>query len=108
MKKVILADGTVIENCTDSTTTNEICALRANYAEAGAVRDSFNADNAVAIEVQDESGQVIIKAGDLVLLDGATLEKQNDGVVCKVQTRVKSDVEKMQDEIAELQEAIIE
>lgn len=108
MKKIILADGTIIQNCTDSTTSNEIYALRNTYGEAGAVRDSFTAENSTTITVENENDEIETVGADLILLDGATLTKTDDGFVCQIRTRVKTEVEKMQDQIAELQEVIIE
>ena len=107
MKKVILKDGTQINNCTDSTTTNEIYALRESYEQAGAVRDLFTAENASVIEVQDSEGEVITRNANLVLIDGATINPSDDGFVCVIKTRVKTETEIMKDEIAELQEAVI-
>lgn len=108
MKKVILANGTEITNCTDSTTSNEIYVLRDTYALAGAVRDLFTAENAKTIVVKDENDVTITVGADLVLIDGAELSSAVGGVICAIKTRVKSEVEKMQDEIAELQELVIE
>ena len=108
MKKIILADSTIITNCTDSTTSNEIYALRSTYGEAGAVRDLFTAENSKVITVTDENDTVITKGTNLVLLDGATITPADDGYVCQIKTRVKTETEIMKDEIAELQEAIIE
>lgn len=108
MKKVILADGTIIDNCTDSTTSNEIYALRSSYETAGAVRDLFTTTNSKTIEVQDEEGKIVTKGADLVLLDGCTITTTDDGYVCQIRTRIKTETEIMQDQIAELQEAVIE
>lgn len=108
MKKVVLKDGTVIENCTDSTTSNEIYALRKSYEEAGAVRDCFTSENSKTITVKSENDEVITVGADLVLLDGCSINPTEGGYVCAIKTRVKSEMEKMKDEIAELQEIVIE
>lgn len=108
MRKVILADGTLIPNCTDSTTSNEIFALRNTYEEAGAVRDLFTPDNSLRIEVKNENDETVVLGTDLILLEGATLSSTGTGVICTITTRVKTELEKMQDEISELQEVIIE
>ena len=108
MKKVILSDGTTITNCTDSTTSNEIYALRETYEQAGAVRDLFTEENAKTITVKDENDITVTVGADLVLISGGELIENPDGIVCCVKTRVKSNMEKMQDEIAELQEIVIE
>lgn len=107
MKKVILADGTIISNCTDSTTTNEIYVLRESYGDAGAVRDLFNQTNASLIKVEDENGDLLTKNANLVLLEDVSISPVDGGYVCLIKTRVKTEMEIMKDEIAELQEAII-
>ena len=110
MRKVKLADGRVIANCTNSTTTTEIYILRENYGDAGAMRDSFTPENSKNIVVYDENDEEITSGVDLILNPGCELidSTEEDGIICKVTTRVKTDIEKMQDEIVELQEVIIE
>ena len=109
MLKVILADGTVIENCTESTTANEIFVLRDTYEAAAAVRDLFTNENTKIIKVQDSDGQIISVNVDLILIEGARLiEEKERGIICVITTRFKTEMEKMQDQIAELQEVIIE
>lgn len=108
MRKVILADKTVIPNCTDNTTSTEILAVRPTYGEAGAVRDLFTPENSIRIEVKNEDDETVVLNSDLVLLEGADLNETENGVICRVRTRVKTELELMHDEIAELQEVVIE
>ena len=114
MYYVVLADGTRIDNCSGSTTSNYICAIRDNYADAGAVRDLITPENAAVIRVyrvdSDKEGSepVEITVGaDLVLIPGADLVEVMDKVECRITTRVKTDVEKLQDEVSELQDVVI-
>lgn len=109
MKYVILADNTRIDNCNDSTTSNSVFAIRDNYGDAGDVRDLFTAENATVIKVFNENDEEVTKGVDLVLLPGVKLTESEDGkIICEIDTRIKTEMEKIQDEIAELQEAIIE
>lgn len=107
MRKVVLKDNTKITNCTDSTTTNEIIVLRDTYAEAGAILDTVTPESASVIKVYDEKNELVAEGADLVLIDGGKLDKVENGVTVTFTTRVKTQTEKMQDEIEELQEAII-
>ena len=104
---VILADGTKIENCTNSTTSNSVFAVRNSYSAAGAVRDQFTAENAKVITVYDDEDQETTSGADLVLIPGCKITEDGENFVCEIDTRVKTNEEKMQDEIAELQEAIL-
>lgn len=109
MKYVVLLDGTMVENCSDSTTSNSIFAIRSNYEEAGAVRDTFTKTNAAVIRVFNEEGTEVAVGSDLVLLDGANLIANGDGTVtCEITTRAKTELEKMHDEISELQDVVVE
>ena len=108
MMKVLLADGTIINNCTNSTTSNEIYALRESYGEAGAVRDLFTKENSNVITVKNDTGEVVTKGANLILLDGCEITVAEDGFVCGIKARTKTETEIMKEEIAELQEAIIE
>lgn len=107
MKYVILADNTRIDNCSDSTTSNEIFAVRNSYEEAGAVRDLFTDENSIVVCVYDEQDQLVTKGSNLVLVSGAVIEEQNDKFICAITTRGKSEIETIKDEITELQEAVL-
>lgn len=107
MKAVILADGTRIENISDSSTADAILAIRANYAEAGAVRDIFTDANTSSFEIVDENGQKIVSASFIKLLPGAELIESADGIICQTNFRAKTDIEKLQDQITELQDVVI-
>lgn len=107
MKYVILADGTRIDNCNDSTTSNSIFAVRSSYEEAGAVRDLFTAENSTVIKVYNDKDEEQVIGADLILLDGAKLTVNGEDVICEITTRVKTEMEKVHDEITELQDAVI-
>lgn len=108
MKYVILTDGTQIDNCTDSTTSQNIVVLRDTYALAGAVRDLFTDDNTSVIEVYEEDGTTSVIGSNLVLVSGCTISETTDGYTCVITLRGKTNEEKMQEEIAELQEIVLE
>lgn len=109
MRYVVLADGTRIDNCTDSTTCNEIYALRETEAAAGEVLSLIDADNATAIRVYDASNDELLSTGvDLKLIDeGTIVPSATGGFICVIKTIKKTDIEIMKEEIAELQEAIL-
>lgn len=108
MRAVILADGTRIENISDSSSVDAILAIRENYEKAGAVRDIFTTENSTSFEIVDEEGQQIAVASEVVLGDGAQLYSTEGGVICQVNFRPKTDVEILQDEVKELQDVVIE
>lgn len=107
MKYVVLADNTRIVNCTDSTTSNEIFAVRESYLEAGSVRDLFTDENATVISVYDSEDKLVTKGSNLVLIPGATITEQDGKFICEIKTRVKTEMETIKDEISELQEAVL-
>lgn len=108
MKKVVLKDGTEIVNCTDSTTSNEIYALRSTFAEAGAVLDKVTPENASCVKVYDADGNLITEGSDLVFVDRFSIRKVDNGVEVAFFTRVKTEMEVVHDEISELQEVVLE
>lgn len=109
MYKVILFDGTEITNCLDGTTSDVIRHGGETYAEAASVMDIIRDENASVIRVEDEDGTVISSSGNLALIPGGTLEVDTAGnKVCIINLRHKTEMEIIQDQIAELQEAIIE
>ena len=107
MKYVILADGTRIDNCIDSTTSNDIFAFGSTASMAASVLDVVTEENAAIIEVYDASGALTAKGTNLVLLPGGDINKAEDGFICHFRTRQKTHDEIVDDEIAELQEAIL-
>ena len=107
MKYVILSDNTKIGNCTDSTTSQNIVALRNSYEEAGAVRDMINNDNSEVISVYNEDDTEVVTGSDLVLLAGCTIKEVADGYTCIISLRNKTTEEKMKEQIEELQETIL-
>lgn len=107
MKTIFLTDGTTIGNCIDSSSPNDIFALRNTYEEAGAVRDLFTDENSGAVRVVDDvTGEEETK-GNLLLLPGCDLILSADGILCEIHLRSKTEIEILSDEVAELQEAII-
>lgn len=109
MKKVMLADGVVIDNCTDATTPVNIFAVRDTYADAAAIRDIFKDENTKVIQVSDEDGTGIVRESNLVLENGiAVQEIENGKKQVTIILRHKTDVEIMRDEIMELQEVILD
>ena len=108
MKIVVLTDGTRIEGCSDSTTVNSVLAVRETYEAAGAVRDLFTDENSGAIRILNSDGTEYTTGSGLKLLDDAALRATVDGVICEISLRNKTEIEILQDQIAELQEAIIE
>ena len=107
MKYVVLADGTRIDNCNDSTTPNEIYVIRETYGEAAAVRDLFTAENASVIRVYNSNDILDSVGSDLVLEDRANLFPSVEGIICNIIVRAKTNEEKMQDEIRELQDVVL-
>ena len=108
MRTVILADDTRIENCSDSTSVNSVVAVRGTYSEAGAIRDLFTEENSSIIRIEDHEGNLVASSGSLVLLPGVSIRDTAGGVIVEVNLRNKTELEIMQDQITELQEAIIE
>ena len=108
MYKVILLDGTEITNCIDGTTSDCIKHSGATFAEAAEVMDLVTAENTQAIRVEDEEGNVVASAGDLVLLSGGTMSKEGSYCVCTITLRHKTETEIMKEEIAELQDVVLE
>ena len=108
MRYVILTDGTRINDCSNSTTGHAILALRDTYEEAGAVRDAVTDENAETVKVFNDDGTEIETVFNLKLVDGASLLPSGNKIQCEITFRDKTEIEILQDQIAELQEAIIE
>ena len=103
MKYVLLSDGTRIDDCTDSTTSNSIFAVRGTYEAAGAVRDLFTSENSTEISVYDVStDEKVVEGIDLILVDGCEIHVDGDDIVCEITTRTKTTEEKLLDEIDKL------
>ena len=115
MRYVLLADNTRIDGCNDSTTSNSIFAVRDTYEDAGAVRDLFTSENAQVIRVfapaEEEGGEDVemVVGSNLVLLDGAKLTKNADGkFVCEIDTRVKTEMELINDRLTDVEDIVVE
>lgn len=109
MYYVILADGTRIDNCTETTTSNEIYAVRDSFAAAAAVMDLFTKDNCKTVQVFNENNELVTMGSDLSLNPGMDIHHEEDApdyIAC-VTLRNKSEMEVLQDQIAELQDAVI-
>lgn len=107
MRKVVLLDGTVVDNLSDSTTANSIVAERPTYGEAGAVRDLFTPENSKTIRILNEQDEEVAVGANLILLGGCKIDDFGSIKRATIETRYKTPTELMQDEIVELQEAII-
>ena len=107
MKSVLLTDGTRIINCSEATTSDSIYIVRDSYEAVGAIRDLFTDNNTNVIIVYDENEQEVNKGIDLILLHGSNIIENEDSIICEVKLRTKTEIEKMQDQITELQEAVI-
>ncbi len=103
-----LADNTIIENISASSTPYSIIAIRETYGDAGAVRDNLTVENSTSITIFNDNDEEVAIGSELMLLDDVTLRKSTDGIIVEVKTRDKTDIEKLQDQIIELQDAIIE
>lgn len=108
MYKVVLSDGTVINNCLEGTTSDHIVAYGSTNAEAAAAADLITSENSDAITVLDENDKIVVSAGDLVLLPGATLSESGEGFTCTISLRHKTHDELVDEQIAELQEVVID
>lgn len=107
MRYVILGDGTRIDNCSNSTTSHSILALRDTYANAGAVRDIITQEAAEVVKVFNEDDTVVETGTNLKLVDGANLIVSGEDIICEITLADKTEIEILQDQIAELQEVII-
>ena len=107
MRYVVLADGTRINNCSASTTSHAILALRDTYEEAGAVRDLVTDEGAETVVVYNDDETVVETGTNLKLVDGANLLPSGDKILCEISFRDKTEIEILQDQIAELQEVVI-
>lgn len=102
-----LTDGTVIQNCAEGTTTDNIIHTGETYQDAISILDTVNADNTSSIRVFNDDDTEVAFCGNLVLNSGATVGETEDYKFCIITLRHKTESEIMKDEIAELQEAII-
>lgn len=102
-----LTDGTIINNCAEGTTTDNIIHTGETYQDAIEILDIVNADNTSSVRVFNDKDEEIAFCGNLVLNSGATVGETEDYKFCTITLRHKTESEIMKDEIAELQEAII-
>lgn len=105
---VILNDGTRITNCADGTTSDHIVHKGATYAEAAQLMDVITPEKAVSVRVFTDEDVETTFGGNLVLLAGGTMADAGDYKTCTVNLRHKTETEIMKDEIAELQDIILE
>ena len=112
MRYIILADDTRIDNCTDSTTSNSISVVATSYQRAGKIRDSFTDENSRVIKVYNAENDDLLETGaDLILIEGCRIYEQKvedtTQCVCVIATRNKTNEEKLNDRITDLEEAVI-
>lgn len=107
MKYIKLADNTIIAGCSDSTTAYEIEIVRDTYEAAGIEADKINDFNISAISVYNELDELTTKGINLIL-SSISINECDDYAIAHIRTRNKTQTETMQEEIAELQEAVIE
>lgn len=107
MYKIILADGTQIENFAVGTTSDNLIHIGSTYAEAASFLDEITPENTVAIRVYDGDTEIAF-GGNLILNEGAVLADAGEYKTCTVTLRHKTEIEIMHDEISELQDVVLE
>ena len=107
MKSVKLADGTILNNCQSMSSATEIFVLRDTYEEAGAIADSITPESVKHVIVYQDDGTIADEAFNLILL-GTELRSQGQQIEVVIRSREKSEIEDLYDQVAELQEAILE
>lgn len=103
----LLTDGTRVEGLSASSTASSLLAIREDYGKAGAVRDLFTKENSGTVRLFNDDGSEAGVGTNLKLMDGATLRQSLDCVLCEITFTFKTELEILQDEITELQDAII-
>lgn len=108
MRYVKLSDGTIIQNCDDRTTAYEIFVIRDTNAEAASIADLMTRNNTRAIKVFDsDSDQLISSANDLKMVGRVIVEEGGSKVIGQVMLHPMDRLDIIEEEIAELQEAIL-
>jgi len=105
---VILNDGTRINNCVPGTTSDCIIHSGETYAAAAEIMDVITSENAISVRVYEDNNTESAYSGNLVLLPGGTMADAGEYKTCTVSLRHKTDIEIMKDEIAELQDVVID
>lgn len=108
MRYVKLSDGTTIRDCSDATTCFEIFAIRDTAADAASVSEVITNDNCRNIKVFDQDSETLISSATNLKRDpGCRVEELGDKYVCWIMLSSMSRLDIVEEEIAELQEAII-
>ena len=108
MYYIKLTNGTTINNCTEETIPNNIVHVGETYADAVSILNEMTEENTSSIRVYNENDELVSSEGNLVLSNSAVVINKGEYKTCTVTLRRKSEMEVMQDQISELQEAIIE
>ena len=107
MRSVKLSDGTLIEGCSINTACDNIEIIRETANEAASYLDIVTPENTGVIIVY-EDGEVDEVASGLELESDIFIKKEYGGYCIHFHLHYKSEMERIKDEIAELQEYIIE
>lgn len=105
---ILLSDNTRVDNCLEGTTSDYIIHGGETHEQAASILDVLTPENTTMIQVFNDNDERVAFASDLILLPGGTIEDRGNSKVCIVKLRHKTAFEKMQDEITELQEVVIE
>ena len=106
MKTVKLADGTLIENCLDYSNPTEIVVLRDNYTEAGEVADQITPERMRHLVIYNDDGSTAYEAHNLIYVK-VDLNAYGDRIELTISSRMKSELEDLKEQIAELQVVVI-
>lgn len=99
MKSLTLADGTVLE-FTDTSTVYSLNGVYATYAEVDAIRPKFTRENLATVTFVDQAYHGLIPVGVSASSD------MEGNVTAVFSTREMTDLEKIQEEQSEQNDAI--
>lgn len=99
MKSLTLADGTVLQ-FTDTSTVYSLIGVYANYAELDSIRPHFTKENLLTCTFGDETYHQLVPVGVSASSD------MEGNVTATFSTREMTDLEKIQEEQAEQNDAI--
>lgn len=108
MYHVILFDGTRIDNCLEFTTSDTIVHAGETYSDAVSILDVITPQNAKVVRVYNGDNLEVAHGGDLVLNPGGSLGESDGYKTCTVTLRAKTRDELLDEQISELQDAILE
>lgn len=107
MKSVKFADNMVLNNCLEMTTTTEIYVIRDTYEEAGVIVDSITPEKLKHVTVYHDDNTKSDEAFNLIFV-GTEIRAFGQQIEVVIRSREKSEIEDLYDQVAELQEAILE